>query len=81
MTVAVRVIPPPETVTVALRSLVPVLAEVAFTVTVALPERDKGLTVSQLASSETLHETLAETEKKPVPPPCDTDTDDGLTAR
>ena len=79
VTVTVRVIPPPVTVTVALRALVPVLADVAFTVTVPLLEPDGGLTVSQLASSVTLHETLAEIENETVPPPCGTGTEVGVT--
>jgi len=44
----VRVMPPPVTVTVAVRAVVPVFALVAFTVIVALLEPEVGETVIQL---------------------------------
>ena len=58
VTETVRVIPPPVTMTVA--ELVPAEAEEVFTLRVSVPllEPEAGLTVSQLALSETVQDVL-----------------------
>ena len=63
VTETVFVIPPPETVTVALRLDVLVFAEFAVIVIVMSPLPELGETLNQLALLDAVHDTFEETEK------------------